>query len=43
VLKGEAADEAKERLERIYKAAHNNTLVGVERRYAKAAQELGVK
>jgi tetratricopeptide (TPR) repeat protein len=43
LLKGEAADEAKERLERLYKPQHNNTLVGVERRYAKAAQELGVK
>jgi len=43
LLKGEAASEAKERLERLYKPAHNNTLVGVERRYAKAAQELGVK
>ena len=43
VLKGEAANQAKDRLERLYKAAHNNTLVGVERRYAKAAQDIGVK
>jgi tetratricopeptide (TPR) repeat protein len=43
LLKGEAANEAKERLERLYKPQHNNTLVGIERRYAKAANELGVK
>ena len=43
VLKGEAANQAKDRLERLYKAAHNNTTVGVERRYAKAAQDIGVK
>jgi hypothetical protein len=43
LLKGESSSQAKERLERLYKAAHNNTLVGVERRYAKAASELGVK
>jgi tetratricopeptide (TPR) repeat protein len=42
VLKGEAASQAKDRLERLYKAAHNNTLVGVERRYAKAAKDIGV-
>src|SRR5262245_13335684 len=36
VLKGEAANDAKERLERLYKPQHNNTLVGVDRRYAKA-------
>lgn len=42
VLKGEAASQAKEQLETVYKPMHNNTLVGVDKKYAKAAQELGI-
>lgn len=42
LLKGEASAQAKEQLEKLYKALHNNTLVGIERRYARAARELGI-
>jgi hypothetical protein len=40
ILKGEVADQAKEHLEKIYKAIHNNSLVGVEKIYDRAKEEL---
>jgi len=42
LLKGEVAEQSKEYLEKLYKAIHNNTLIGVEKVYAKAQKELGV-
>ena len=42
VLKGTMARQAKKRLETLYKGTHNNTLVGVERRYRRAAKLLGI-
>jgi len=41
VLGGELADQAKEYLEKLYKSLHNNTLVGVDKVYTRAKQELG--
>jgi hypothetical protein len=39
-LKGEFATQAKDSLEKLYKALHNNTLVGIEKVYTKAEKEL---
>ncbi len=41
-LKGEVAPQAKERLEKLYKALHNNTTIGIEKVYQKAEKELGM-
>jgi len=35
---GEAAPKAKEKLEELYKALHNNTLIGIEKVYNKAKE-----
>lgn len=40
LLKGEAASQAKEHLEKLYRANHNDTLVGVEKIYKTAREEL---
>ena len=40
VMKGEVQDQAKERLEQLYKALHNNTTIGIEKVYKKAGTEL---
>jgi tetratricopeptide (TPR) repeat protein len=42
-LGGDRADQAKENLERLYKAIHNNTLIGVEKIYNKADRALAGK
>ncbi len=36
---GEAAPKAKEQLEQLYKALHNNTLIGIEKIYKKAKEQ----
>ncbi len=36
---GEVAGKAKERLEQLYKALHNNTLIGIEKVYKKAKEQ----
>lgn len=41
-LKGEVAPQAKEHLEKLYKALHNQTTIGIEKVYQKAEKELGV-
>jgi hypothetical protein len=41
LLKGEVADQAKEYLEKIYKAIHNNTTIGIDKIYRRAESELG--
>jgi tetratricopeptide (TPR) repeat protein len=38
MMGGEVASKAKENLERLYKAKHNNTLVGIEKIYKKAQE-----
>jgi tetratricopeptide (TPR) repeat protein len=40
LLKGEIAEQAKDHLEKIYKALHNNTLVNVQKVYDRAKEEL---
>ncbi len=40
LLKGEAAPQAKEHLEKIYKALHNDHLTGIEKVYGAAEKEL---
>ncbi len=40
LLKGEAAPQAKEHLEKIYKALHNDNLTGIEKLYSTAEKEL---
>jgi len=37
---GEVAKEAKEKLEQLYKALHNNTTIGIEKVYRKAKEEI---
>ena len=41
-LKGEVAPQAKEHLEKLYKALHNNTTIGIDKVYDKAKKELGI-
>jgi len=44
LLKGEFESQAKEHLENLYKALHNNTLIGIDKVYKKAQARLdGVK
>jgi tetratricopeptide (TPR) repeat protein len=40
LLKGEIAEQAKQHLEKIYKALHNDTLVNVQKIYDRAKEEL---
>ncbi len=40
VLKGDTSPQAKEHLEKLYKAIHNNTLIGIEKVYRRAEEEL---
>jgi hypothetical protein len=40
LLKGEASAQAKEHLEKIYKAVHNGNLTGVEKVYNQAERDL---
>jgi hypothetical protein len=40
LLKGEMREQAKERLELLYKSVHNNTTIGIEKVYRKAQSEL---
>lgn len=40
LLGGEVAPKAKEYLEKLYKALHNNTLIGIEKVYRKAKEQL---
>jgi tetratricopeptide (TPR) repeat protein len=40
---GDRADEAKAHLEKLYKAIHNNTLIGIEKIHAKAERVLAGK
>jgi len=40
LLKGEVSDQAKEHLEKIYKAIHNNTTIGIDKIYRRAETEL---
>ncbi len=40
LLKGEVSPQAKEYLEKLYKALHNNTTIGIEKVYKRAQQEL---
>jgi len=40
LLKGEFSDQAKEHLEKIYKAIHNNTTIGIDKIYKRAETEL---
>jgi len=42
VLKGDTSPQAKEHLEKLYKALHNNTLIGIEKVYRRAEAELGM-
>jgi hypothetical protein len=37
---GEVATEAKEKLEQLYKALHNNTTIGIDKVYRKAKEEI---
>jgi hypothetical protein len=37
---GEVASEAKEKLEQLYKALHNNTTIGIDKVYRKAKEEI---
>ena len=39
-LKGDTSPQAKEHLEKLYKAIHNNTLIGIEKVYRRAEAEL---
>ncbi len=43
LLKGEFSAQAKNYMEQLYKAIHNNTLIGIEKVYNRNAAELGVK
>ncbi len=36
---GEIAPKAKENLEQLYKALHNNTLIGIEKVYRRAKEQ----
>ena len=36
---GDLAGQAKEKVEQLYKALHNNTLIGIEKVYRKANEE----
>jgi len=40
LLKGEMSEQAKEHLEKIYKAIHNNTTIGIDKIYRRAKTEL---
>ena len=40
LLKGEFSEQAKEHLEKIYKAIHNNTIIGIDKIYKRAETEL---
>ncbi len=40
LLKGEFSEQAKEHLEKIYKAIHNNTTIGIDKIYKRAEAEL---
>ncbi|MGW8181528.1 MAG: hypothetical protein ACWGQW_22595, partial [bacterium] len=40
LLKGNMQTQAKENLEKLYKALHNNTTIGIEKVYKKAQTEL---
>ncbi|PYV13222.1 MAG: hypothetical protein DMG07_15110, partial [Acidobacteria bacterium] len=40
LLKGEMSEQAKEHLEKIYKAIHNNTLINIQKIYDRAKEEL---
>ncbi len=40
LLKGEMSRQAKEHLEKIYKAIHNNTTIGIDKIYRRAQSEL---
>jgi tetratricopeptide (TPR) repeat protein len=40
LLGGEVAPKAKEYLEKLYKALHNNTLIGIEKIYRKAKEQM---
>jgi tetratricopeptide (TPR) repeat protein len=40
LLKGEFSEQAKEHLEKIYKAIHNNTTIGIDKLYKRAETEL---
>ncbi|NWG14306.1 MAG: tetratricopeptide repeat protein [Acidobacteria bacterium] len=40
LLKGEMSGQAKEHLEKIYKAIHNNTTIGIDKIYRRAESEL---
>ncbi len=40
VLKGDVSSQAKEYLEKLYKALHNNTTIGIEKVYTRAEKEL---
>jgi tetratricopeptide (TPR) repeat protein len=42
VLKGDTSPQAKEHLEKLYKALHNNTVIGIEKVYRRAEAELGM-
>ncbi|MBN2337702.1 MAG: tetratricopeptide repeat protein [Acidobacteria bacterium] len=43
VLGGDTAPKAKERLEQLYKALHNDTTIGIEKVYRRAKEELGIQ
>lgn len=43
VLGGDTAPKAKERLEQLYKALHNDTTIGIEKVYRRAREELGIE
>jgi tetratricopeptide (TPR) repeat protein len=43
VLGGDIAPKAKERLEQLYKALHNDTTIGIEKVYRRAREELGIE
>jgi tetratricopeptide (TPR) repeat protein len=43
VLKGEFASQSKEYLESLYKAIHNNTIIGIDKVYNRNKEELGIK
>jgi hypothetical protein len=42
-LGGDRAEQAKANLEKLYKAIHNNTLIGIEKIYNKADRVLAGK
>jgi tetratricopeptide (TPR) repeat protein len=42
VLGGDIAPKAKERMEQLYKAIHNDTTIGIDKVYRRAKEELGL-